>query len=258
MARTTGVTRLQQLGLAVGPTSPVHFVMEGDRHLTIPGVFLHRTVEMPPIDDVGVRPCAAFVAFCATARMLDAIAVGDWLLQRKHLTLAELDAFIGDQPWRRGAGEAAWVFVHLRLGSRSIRESHTRAMVVCAGLPEPRCNAPVLVAPEVTVLADLWFKRWRAAVEYEGEQHQEDREQYVADIDRYTLYRRAGVGYRQVTKELMRSPRAVVRTVHELLVECGYDGPPPRFGDQWDQLFTRLSRVVPRRRPPAATRAAVS
>lgn len=257
-ARSTDVTRLQQLGLVIGPSRPVHFVVEGDHHLAIPGVFLHRTVSMPPTDDVGVRPCAAYVAFCSQATVLEAIAVGDWLLHHGHMSLAELHAFVVDQPWRRGAPQAAWVFDELRPGSRSIRESHTRAMIVSAGLPEPECNAPVRVTPEVTVLADLYFRRWKAAVEYEGEQHQEDRAQYVADISRYTLYRRAGVGYRQVTKELMRSPRAVVRAVHELLLECGYDGSPPQFGDRWEQLFMRLSHLVRRQAPATGRRGAVS
>ena len=42
-ARTTGATRLRQVGLDAGDRWPFHFVVEGDLHLTLEGVFLHRT-----------------------------------------------------------------------------------------------------------------------------------------------------------------------------------------------------------------------
>ena len=42
----------------------------------------------------------------------------------------------------------------------------------------------------------------------------------------------------------MRSPKAAVRLVHRALVEQGYDGPPPDFGEWWETLFRPLSDVV--------------
>ena len=93
------------------------------------------------------------------------------------------------------------------------------------------------------MLGDLWWPSWRVCAEYEGQQHQADCDQYVADIDRYRLMRRAGIEYAQVTKEHMRSPRAVVREIHELLVSGGYRGPAPDFeGLQF--LFQPLADVV--------------
>ena len=79
-AHLTGVTRLQALGLDVGPRLPMRFVIARDHHVHLKDVFLHRTVRMPPLDDVGVAPVAAYVAYCARARVIDAITVGDWLL----------------------------------------------------------------------------------------------------------------------------------------------------------------------------------
>jgi hypothetical protein len=77
-----------------------------------------------------------------------------------------------------------------------------------------------------------------------------DRGQYLADIDRYVAYRRLGIRYVQVTKEKLRNPRSVVREVHRTLVEGGFVGPAPEFGEQWDGLFPRLSRLVGRRGLP--------
>jgi hypothetical protein len=93
-ARTTGATRLRQLGLDVGSTFPLHFVVEGDHHLVLDGVFLHRTVKMPPCDDVGTTVEAAFVAFCAEARLIDAIGLGSYLLHKQWLDLDLVDQIL--------------------------------------------------------------------------------------------------------------------------------------------------------------------
>ena len=252
-ARTTGLTRLQQLGLDFGERLPVRYVIEGDHHLALDGIFLHRTRLMPPTDEVGVTPAAAYVACCAGFRVIDAIQVGDWLLRRNHMTRQSLTDLIVAQPWRRGVSEAAWALQHLDGDSRSLKESETRALITFAGLPTPRSNKPIAVT--LTILIDLWFEEWRCALEYEGGQHQTDRAQYVADIDRYALMRRVQIDYRQVTKEALGAPRNLVRMVHRLLVDNGYDGPPPDFGSRWDQLFTRLSDLVERRRPVRLPRA---
>ena len=143
---------------------------------------------------------------------------------------------------------------HLDGDSWSLMESETRALLTFAGLPTPRCNAPVRVSETVTLVVDLWFEAWGAVVEYEGGHHQTERAQYVADIDRYELMRRASIPYRQVTKEQLAVPRNVVRAVHRLLVENGYDGPAPSFGPHWARLFQRLSELEECRR----TRQAVS
>jgi len=248
----TGTTRFRLLGLEVGPAYPLRFVVEGDLHLALEGVFLHRTAVLPPTDDVGVTPAAAYLAYCRRVRTVDAIAAGDWLLHRGYVDADELRALIVAAPWRDGAAEAAWVLDHLVGDARSLRESEVRSSLAFAGLPPPQINGSITLG-DVTVHGDLWFPDYLTAVEYEGMQHQADRGQYVSDIDRYALYRRHDVQYVQVTTEKMRTPRAVVREVHACLVRGGYTGPPPDFGPTWDLLFTRLSRLVPRsQRPPRA------
>jgi hypothetical protein len=248
-ARTTGITRIQELGLDTGPRAPLHFVLEGDHHLTLSGVFLHRTVVMPPEDGVGVSAEAAFVAYCAEARTIDAIRVGGALLHRDLMDAAELATLVLDQPWRRGCAEADWVLPQLDGRCRSLPEAELLALVRFAGLPEPAVNAPILLEDGHEVTPDLWFEDRRCAVEYEGGQHQEDRAQYTGDIDRYAAYRREGIGYELVTKELMRNPRSTVRRIHRLLVEGGYDGPGPSYGELWATLFRRLTNVVRPRSP---------
>lgn len=246
-ARVTGITRLQLLGMDAAPRLPLRLVVQRDLHLALEGIFLHRTMVLPPVDEVGVTPAAAYLAFCHQARVIDAIAVGDWLVRRGHLVADDLTTLVLAQYWRDGAAEAAWVLDHLVGDSRSMPESEVRSMMAFAGLPLPEPNGAIALG-DVVVHGDLWLPAYRVAIEYEGVQHQEARGQYISDIDRYALYRRHGVGYVQVTKELARQPRTLIRRVHAELRASGYDGPDPDFGPTWEMLFARLVRVVPRGR----------
>lgn len=247
-ARSTGATRLRQLGLEVGAPFPLRFVVQGDLHLVLDGVFLHRTVMMPPHDHVGVALEAAYVAFCAEARMIDAIGAGSLLLHQGLLDGDLLDHLLAEQTWRRGIPETRRVLPFLDGRCRSIPEAELLAYVGFAGLPRPEVNEAVVLRDGTRLTPDQWYPQHGLAVEYEGSQHQEDRAQYTADIDRYAAYRRNAVPYEQVTKELMRSPRATVRRVHAALVARGYSGPEPDFGDAWPLLFTPLAELVCQRR----------
>lgn len=247
-ARTTGITRIQELGIDYGPRFPLHFVVEGDLHLVIDGVFLHRTVKSPPQDDRGVTAAAAYVAYCAGARTIDAIKVGCELLRRRLLVLDGLEQILCEEKWRRGVPETTYVLPYLTDRCRSMPEAELLAYVVAARLGSPEVNVEVEIAPGVRVTPDLWFSLLRAAAEYEGSHHQEDRAQYNADIDRYAAYRRHKVAYELVTKERLRTPKAAIRTIHAMMVDCGYGGPPPEFGPEWDALFQPLSEVVRHRR----------
>jgi hypothetical protein len=254
-ARLTGITRLQQLGLDYGPRRPVRFVVERDHHTALDGIFLHRTKRLPPTDEIGVTVAAAFLAYCARTRVIDAIKVGDWLMHRGHLERRDVVSLALSAPWRDGAHEAVWVLDHLEGRSRSLKESETRAVLKFAGLPKPEVNAAVDVHENVELIGDLVYRRWNLVVEYEGAQHQEDREQYVADLDRYGLMRGADVRYVQVTKERLARPQTLVGEVYRALLAGGYDGPAPKFEDTWRQLFLPVSVAVGPRRDRIAGRA---
>lgn len=252
-ARLTGISRIQKAGLDFGPRFPIRYVVARDHHIDIDNIFLHRTKVMPACDEVGVTLAAAFISYCALARVIDAIKVGDWLLHHDLMTVEDVERLALAELWRPGSHEAIWVLPHLDGDARSLPESETRAILGFAGLPPPRVNRPLQLEEGVVVMGDLLFGKWRTLVEYEGTQHQEERQQYTGDIDRYALMRRHGVRYVQVTKESLRRPKRVVRDVYDQLVEGGYDGPAPSFGTQWLLLFASLSVAVgPRDHPRAA------
>jgi hypothetical protein len=245
-AHLTGLTRLRRLGLDYGPSLPVRFVVARDHHLAYGDVFLHRTERLPPLDDVGVTPPAAFTSYCAHARVIDAIKVGDWLLHHQHLTRGCLRDFALAEPWRAGAVEVLWLLDHLDGQSRSLPESETRAVLEFAKLPRPEVNGTVALLDGVEIVSDLVYARWRQVVEYEGGHHQTDRDQYGSDIDRYALMRAADVAYVQVTKEKLARARTLVGEVHRALLRRGYDGPPPDVGPGWAVLFRPIHTLIDR------------
>lgn len=242
-ALVTAETRLALAGLETGRSDVLHFVVEGDLHLDLPGIFLHRTRRLAPSDEIGIGVAGAFIAYCARARVIDAVSAGDWLLARKHVTLDVLRDLALADPWRDGAHEVLWLLDHLTDQSRSVKESELRVLLTFAGLPTPRSNARLRVE-EVLVIVDLLYEEQRLVLEYQGVQHQEDRRIYCADLDRLELLRAHGYGHIEFTKERLAHPRTVVGRVYRELVARGYAGPPPYLDQRWSRLFAPLSAQV--------------
>jgi hypothetical protein len=107
-----------------------------------------------------------------------------------------------------------------------------------AGLPEAECN-PTINGVRRSGRVGLLFRSFRVIIEYEGDQHRTDPQQWHKDIDRQEDF--GGVGYLtvRVTKEHARQLRLVVGRVHEALRSRGYRGPAPSFDRRWMDLFER-------------------
>lgn len=240
-AQLSHVSRVQALGLDIGDHAPIHFTVSGDLHLALEGIFLHRTAVLPPLDEVGVTPASAFAQFCATARLIDAIVVGDWLLRHRHMTVIEVSELAARDRWRPGARQARSVLRHLDGRSRSPKESEMRPLIVFSGLPAPEINADVEHGGKRIAIVDFLFRYWRLVLEYEGRQHALDPRQFQIDITRYADLRRASCEYLQVTSKMLQRPRALVLVIYRALVQRGYEGPAPTFGPRWDSLFEPIA-----------------
>jgi len=246
-AQLSHLTRIQALGLDFGPRRPFHFTVAGDLHLDLDEIFLHRTEVLPSLDDVGVTPGAAFIQYCAVARMIDAIKVGDWLLHHRHMTALEVAELARRDRWRPGSLQVRRVLPHLDAASRSLKESESRAVVAFSGLPVPEVNADLVVNGRRLGCVDLLFRLWMLVLEYEGRQHAETAEQFGIDIARYAGFRDEHVAYLQITNEMLKQPRALVLRIHHMLVDRGYDGPAPVFGARWRSLFEPIATRSPLR-----------
>lgn len=240
-AQLSHLTRIQALGLDFGPDEPYHFTVSGDLHIALDDVYVHRTAVLPPLDDVGVTPAVAFIQYCSTARLIDAIKVGDWLLHHRHMTVVEVAELSRRDSWRPGASQVRRVLNFLEPGSRSLKESETRALVVFAGLPAPEVNVDLVINDRWLGCVDLLLRRWLLVLEYEGRQHAETVEQFGRDITRYAGFRDESVAYMQITNEMLKNPRTLIRRIHRMLVERGYDGPDPVFADRWRSMFEPIA-----------------
>jgi hypothetical protein len=109
-------------------------------------------------------------------------------------------------------------------------------------------NHPIDLGDDATALGDLVYVDQGLVVEFQGGHHQTDRRQYVADIERFALFRDHHVPYVEVTNELLSRPKTLVGTVYRALVTLGYDGPVPAFGEQWAALFRPVHTLLPPRR----------
>lgn len=72
----------------------------------------------------------------------------------------------------------------VRVGSESPKETETRMLLRRVGLPEPELQHVVRVDGRFVARVDLAYPRWRIAIEYEGDGHRTDREQWRRDIRR--------------------------------------------------------------------------
>lgn len=235
-ARLSHETRIEAAGYPGWLGSTVHFTVAGDLHLAVNDVFLHRTEVLPPCDDIGVTPAAAFIQCCARRSLLDAMKIGDWLLYHRHASREEIIDLSRRQPWRPGSRQALTVIDELDDNSWSLNESEVRGQLVYAGLPRPQCNARLVVADESLGFGDLWLPELMLVLEVEGQQHLEDAAQIERDIHRYARWRAAGLEYVQITREMRGQPIAMIRAIHQVMVRRGYSGPPPAFGPRWQRL----------------------
>jgi hypothetical protein len=241
-ARLSHISRIQQLGLHIGPEAPLHFTVARDHHVVPRGVILHRTKVIPPADDHCVSPAAAFIGICESMTLIELITIGDWLLHGGHMSLLELRELAHRDRWRPGAVQAHRVSRFLDAAAASPQESRMRCYVVFAQLPVPQVNVPILDDPNSPV-ADLWIEEYQLAIEFEGGHHFADVSQLKRDIWRYAAMRDADIAYVQVTHEMLLQPKAFIMNVDKALRSRGYIGPRPVFGEFWDSLFRPVPRV---------------
>lgn len=73
---------------------------------------------------------------------------------------------------------------HTRSGAESPKETETRLLLTGAGLPEPMIQFVVSAHGRFVARVDLAYPQWRVAIEYEGDGHRTDRDQWRVDIRR--------------------------------------------------------------------------
>ncbi|ORA17242.1 type IV toxin-antitoxin system AbiEi family antitoxin [Mycobacterium arosiense] len=103
-------------------------------------------------------------------------------------------------------------------GAQSPRESFLRLLLIDAGLPRPQTQIPVLGVDGLpSAYLDLGWRDPMVAVEYDGDQHRTDRQQYVKDIRRMEMLEELGwIVVRVVAED---PPAAIIRRVRAALAK---------------------------------------
>ena len=232
----TGVTGLQMLGIEVGPELPMTFASTHLRQIRRRDVRVMRFKELPPHRDGIARAEHCWLVAASTLNLLDLVTAGDWLLRRRRSTLVRLHSAVQTYPGR-GVVPARRAVMLVRERVDSPRETWLRLCLVLAGLPMPECNLVIGDDQGPMGRVDLVYLAYKLIIEYEGDQHRTDRNQWNADIDRHEDFARDNWTLIRVTSERARWPRQVVRSVYQALRTNGYEGSAPDFNQLWISLF---------------------
>ena len=183
----------------------------------------------------GLRVSSPVSTWAAVAPMLehpyDVVALADAIVRvprapggfarsmpRPLGTMAELDACI--RAGRRvGISALRAALPLVRLGASSRTETWTRLTLVDAGLPEPTLDFDVFDDHGMFLACvDLAYPELRIAIEYEGDHHRSDANQWAKDVDRDDALSAHGWRVIRVTKRLLFDhPQELVRRVREAI-----------------------------------------
>ncbi|MEL7976636.1 DUF559 domain-containing protein [Isoptericola sp. F-RaC21] len=191
-----------------------------------PGVVAHWTrqsfLDTVEIDGLLVTsPAQTFTHIACELRLPDDVVVlGDAMMRRKHrlTSPAELLDVSSRTHKVKGIVQVRDAIPRMRPNTDSSTETRTRLLLVDAGLPCPRVNE-VVFAPDGAYVkrVDLLYLEQKVAIEYDGDHHRTDREQWQEDIRRRRLLETLGWTVIVVVAEDLRRPEQLVARVRGAL-----------------------------------------
>lgn len=186
-----------------------------------------RAVRVTEHPELGVRvttPAATWALLGVLLRHpYDLVAAGDGIVRTDRVagprgyvkrpplaSIQDLDAAIPSK--RKGVVALREALPRVREGAASRPESWLRLTLCDAGLPEPETDVDVYdEAGEFLGCVDLAYRRRKVALEYEGDHHRTDREQWNRDIEKHAALTRAGWWVIRVTaKALYSEPASLI------------------------------------------------
>lgn len=170
----------------------------GHRVRVIPG-------EVMELNGIPVSvPPRTWLDLAATLPLSYVIAMGDQLIRipraghefrtRPYAHKEGLRLLIRQHPNMKGVQKARLALDDMRVGADSYPETFLRLAILDARLPEPELQVRLDTADEWSPAADLGYRRFRIAVQYDGAHHL-TREQQSRDNRRDEAFRQAGWSY---------------------------------------------------------------
>jgi len=184
----------------------------------------------------GIRvstPEDMFVELSEVLTLVDLVVVGDNLVRAKRTTPEKLVARCA------GAGPAAQRAAALvRDNVDSPMETRLRLLLVLAGLPEPKINFKIYRRNgSVLYRFDLSYPDYKILVEYDGQQHRTDLDQWDVDVERQDWFDRNGwMRVPVFSRGIYRRPDKTIERVAAALRSRGAKL-PARLSDDWRPHF---------------------
>ncbi|MGZ4650815.1 MAG: endonuclease domain-containing protein [Kineosporiaceae bacterium] len=150
------------------------------------------------------------------------MAVGDHLMRKGWLQPAALTRRLARADGVRGVVRARECAPLLSPLAMSRPESLLRYWLVTSDLPDPEPQVPIhdRFGREVTH-ADLGYREWKVAMEYEGKQHA-DAAQFGRDVDRYSLMAADGWLVLRFAGRHLTGPWVAVERTRRALLSRGW------------------------------------
>ena len=124
---------------------------------------------------------------------MTAVAGIDGLAGAVEIKAADVELLARRCPGRRGVARARKAIELFDPGAQSPKESWLRVVLIQAGLPRPQTQIPVRDDfGDPFAYLDMGWEDVKVAVEYDGEQHRNDRWQYTWDVRRLESLERLG------------------------------------------------------------------
>ncbi|WIB78103.1 DUF559 domain-containing protein [Curtobacterium sp. MCPF17_002] len=170
-------------------------------------------------------PAALWVDCGAVLTVDELVVLGDAIVTepRCRTTIDDLRRALARAGARAGVRRLRAAVEQVRVGAGSPQETRARLAIVRRGLPEPELQVEIRDAAGCFVgRVDLAYRRERIVIEYEGDQHRTDAEQWGRDLRRYREFERLGWAVvRWSRSDLARHVDGAVGHLRSLLARRG-------------------------------------
>lgn len=199
------------------------FVVEliHDNRRSPPGIQTHRDrIEEDEIEllfgTMVTSPARTALDFGCWYPTMTAVAGIDSLARAVEIKRADVEMLARKYAGRKGIMRARQAIELFDAGAQSPKESWLRVVLIQAGLPRPQTQIPVFDGfGDPVAYLDMGWEDVKVAVEYDGEQHRNDRRQYTWDVRRLEMLENLGwIVIRVVAGD---RPAEVVRRVRTAL-----------------------------------------
>lgn len=167
-----------------------------------------------------------FLELATHLSLLDLVVAGDAMAERLGISAEALVEATG-----RGIRKARRAAPLVRRRVESPMETRVRLLLVWAGFPEPAVNV-VLQHRSGSYRPDMCWPQLRLAVEYDGQHHRTDNDQWASDIRRREWFQRRGwTIVTLISRDVYRSPGETISRIYAAWSACG--GAPFPLRSDW-------------------------